>query len=47
VVVGRAYTFGDGINITGIADSVNPARSEAYVYTPSNRCSRAAASGAR
>jgi YD repeat-containing protein len=37
VVVDRAYTFGDGINITGIADNVNPARSEAYVYTASNR----------
>jgi RHS repeat-associated protein len=37
VVVSRSYTFGDSINVTGIADNVNPARSEAYVYTPSNR----------
>jgi RHS repeat-associated protein len=37
VVVSRTYTVGDGINITGIADNVNSARSEAYVYTASNR----------
>ena len=37
VVLNRSYAFGDAINITGITDSLNSARSESYVYTASNR----------
>jgi RHS repeat-associated protein len=36
-VINRSYTIGDSINITGIADSLTSARSEAYTYTASNR----------
>jgi YD repeat-containing protein len=37
VVVNRSYAFGDPINITGITDNLNSARSETYTYTASNR----------
>jgi RHS repeat-associated protein len=37
VVVNRSYTIGDSINITGITDNLNSARSETYTYTASNR----------
>jgi chitodextrinase len=36
-VLNRSYAFGDSINLTGITDNINAARSETYTYTASNR----------
>jgi RHS repeat-associated protein len=37
VVLNRSYAFGDGINLTGITDSLTSGRSETYTYTNANR----------
>jgi len=37
VVLDRSYSFGDGINLTGITDNLASARSETYSYTNTNR----------
>jgi len=36
-ILNRSYAFGDGINLTGITDSLISARSESYTYTAANR----------